>query len=95
MDLTTIVQALETGGPWGLVALLTMAVAYLARMYVKARDHNDAVAAARAEQLMTVLTDFTKNSERQTALNDRVANELENVGRRLENVERTLLQAQA
>lgn len=89
MDLT-LVETLSKHGPWAIVALLILAVSYLGRMYVKARDSNDAEAKESRDQMLTVLTDFTKNTERQTAVNEKVADILGNVERRLESVERAI-----
>lgn len=80
------IAALETGGPWAIVVALAIAVIALARAYVNARDAKDAAQDVVSEKLIGLLTQVIQSSERQQASNERVAEILEKLERRLEAV---------
>ena len=90
MDLLTLAQALESGGPYGVSAVCMIAVGILARSYVKARDAADTSVKSLNTQLMTAQIDLTKHVERSAASYEKMASALEDVARRLENVERKI-----
>ena len=41
MSLEVLVAQLQTGGPWALLALSLLGLAYVFRMYVRVRDEHD------------------------------------------------------
>lgn len=77
MDFEVLVNQLQTGGPWALVALLVLALAWLARAYVRVRDNHDKYQDGLLEQMKDILTESTASSVRQSESNDRVARALE------------------
>lgn len=86
MEPQSWIAALETGGPWAIVVALAIAVIALARAYVNARDAKDAAQDVVSEKLIGLLTQVIQSSERQQASNERVAEILEKLERRLEAV---------
>lgn len=84
MDFEVLVNQLQTGGPWALVALLVLALAWLARAYVRVRDLHDAYQDKLLAQMKDILTESTTASVRQAESNVRQAESNERVARALE-----------
>lgn len=88
MDPIALTTLLRDGGPWALLALALMALAYIARSYVKARDARDEL----SDKIMKQLTDLTERAVEaftlQKTSNYQVSQALQALDRRLENVER-------
>lgn len=87
MDFTQILEALVTNGPWGIVAIQTIAIGWVARAYVRTRDRHEDFQKELLGQMQDVLTESTAASVRQSETNDRVSGTIERMERRLENVE--------
>lgn len=94
-----LVAMLRDGGPWALLALALIAIAWLARLYVQARDDRDKAVSDLNDKLTGLLKDMVVSAEQQKASNEKVvgllnrieSNEkvvdvLDRIERRLENV---------
>lgn len=84
MDPVALTKLLRDGGPWALLALALIAIVYLWRAYVKARDARDALS-----EKITALTEKSVEAfTLQKTSNYQVAEALKALDRRVENVER-------
>lgn len=72
-----LVQQLKTGGPWALVGLMTLAMVWLARAYVKVRDTHDQYKDNLLKEMKGLLIESTSASVSQADTNERVARALE------------------
>lgn len=89
-EVASLAKLLHDYGPWALVAMSLIAIAWLARMYVKARDDRDLAVGEIYQGTGKVIE---KNTEALTVgaqKNEQVAAALLEVGRRLENAERAI-----
>jgi len=84
---TTLAQTLQTYGAWGIVAVLLVALAYLWRAYVAARDKRDAENMEQVKAAFAMVEECTKTAVEQRNASVATAEALKEIGRRLENVE--------
>ena len=84
MDPLALTKMLSEGGPWALLSLAILAIVYLWRAYVKARDARDAL----AEKITDLTEKVVEQLTFQKTSNFQVAEALKVIDRRLENVER-------
>lgn len=83
MDLLTIAQALESGGPHATAGICVVAVGILARAYVKTRDKADQYARDIHAQLLKTMVELAEAGARQAASNNALAARIENVEKRI------------
>lgn len=81
-----LVTLLRDGGPWALLAIALTAIAWLASRYIQARDDRDAAVSGLNDKLTGLLKDMVMSVEQQKAANEKVADLLDRIERRLENV---------
>jgi hypothetical protein len=83
----SLVDLLRNGGPWALLALALLALAWFAKAYVSARDERDKAVSDLNEKLTGLLKDMVTAAEQQKAANEKVVDLLDRIERRLENVQ--------
>lgn len=79
-----LVTMLQNGGPWAILAIALAAIAWLAKAYVQARDDRDAAVSGMNEKLTGLLKDVTIGAEQQKAANEKTADLLERIERKLD-----------
>ena len=87
--LIELAKFLQEGGPWAVMALLIGAIVFRERAYERDRARYEKTLKEQNEHLTNVLVESTRQSERQAATNDKLAEVVERLERRLENVERS------
>lgn len=80
-----LVQLLKDGGPWALVALLLLAVIWLAKSYVSARDERDKAVSDLNDKLTGLLKDMVLAIEGLKKSVETVETSLDRIERKLEN----------
>lgn len=83
-----LITSLQTGGPWAILALAILAIIWLARSYVQARDERDAAVSNLNEKLSGLLKDMVSAAEQQKAANEKVVDLLERIERRFDGLEK-------
>jgi|SRR6516162_3936714 hypothetical protein len=81
-----LVQLLKDGGPWALLALALIALVWLAKAYVGARDERDKAVSDLNTQLTGLIKEMVAALEQWKATGEKQIDALERIERRLENV---------
>lgn len=82
---TNLVHLLQDGGPWALMSIAFVALAWVSRAYVGARDERDKAVSDLNDKLTGLLKDMVTAAEQQKAANERIVDILDRIERRLEN----------
>ena len=77
MDFEVLVTQLQTGGPWALLSLSLLALAWVVHAYVKIRDRQDEYRDQLLTQMKEILIESTTASVHQAESNERVARAVE------------------
>lgn len=68
--LTELTTALKDGGPWALMSIAFVALAWLAKLYIKARDRAENELKEQAKGFAKLLIEMVRVGEKQVASGD-------------------------
>ena len=75
--LTELTKVLQDGGPWALLALTLLAIAWLAKLYIKARDNIEKELKDMAKSHAELLADMVRIGEKQVSSGEALSKEFE------------------
>lgn len=80
-----MITMLRDGGPWGLLTLALLAIYWLAKRYIDARDERDKAVSGLNDQLTGLLKECVSTATKQSAAMENMADTLERLERRLDS----------